>query len=115
MSEQRHTQGPYRAQTFAVYSPDGELLAQTGILGNRLSGAQNEANARLFAAAPELLEALRRMDRMHELMMSMTNHGSSWYDANTLREMNEAPIQAARALAKATGESTQAARERSVR
>lgn len=49
----------------------------------------------------KLFDALARMDRMHEAMMEKVNHKASWYDADCLREMNEAPIQAARALAAA--------------
>lgn len=60
-------------------------------------------HARLAAAAEDLLAALQRMDRMHALMMEKVNHRASWYDAECLREMNEAPLQAARAIAKANG------------
>lgn len=42
--------------------------------------------------------ALERMDRMHAMMMEKVNHGASWYDAECLREMNEAPLEARRAL-----------------
>lgn len=45
-----------------------------------------------------LRSALQRMDDMHEKMMAKVNHGASFYDADCLREMNKAPIQAARAL-----------------
>jgi hypothetical protein len=46
-----------------------------------------------------LTAALVRMVAMHEKMFKKTNVGASFYDADTIREMNEAPIQAARALA----------------
>jgi hypothetical protein len=49
----------------------------------------------------QLFVALERMDKMHEAMMKKVNHKASWYDAECLREMNEAPIQAAHALAAA--------------
>jgi len=45
-----------------------------------------------------LIAALERMIDMHNLMMEKVNHGANWYDAQCLREMNEAPIQACRAL-----------------
>lgn len=45
-----------------------------------------------------LLDALERMDRMHDMMMRQANHRASAYDADTLREMNEAPLQAKRAM-----------------
>jgi hypothetical protein len=49
----------------------------------------------------ELLAALKRMDAMHDLMMKQVNHGASFYQSDCLHEMNAAPIQAARAIAKA--------------
>lgn len=42
----------------------------------------------------ELFDALTRMCRMHDLMMKKVNHGASFYDAECLAEMNEAPTQA---------------------
>lgn len=48
----------------------------------------------------ELYQALERLQRMHQLMMRKVNHGASFYDADTLSEMNEAPVQAERALNK---------------
>ncbi len=49
-----------------------------------------------------LYDALKRMDAMHKMMMAKVNHGASAYDAVTIQEMNEAPIQAAQAVALAT-------------
>ena len=46
----------------------------------------------------QLMAALIRMDTMHEMMMKEANHGASAYSAKTLQEMNEAPIQAAKAI-----------------
>ncbi|EEI1617878.1 hypothetical protein GRL14_004761 [Salmonella enterica] len=42
--------------------------------------------------------ALERMLKMHELVMNKTNAGASFYDAECIREMNLAPIQARQAL-----------------
>lgn len=42
--------------------------------------------------------ALERMLKMHELVMNKTNVGASFYDAECIREMNLAPIQAQQAL-----------------
>jgi len=47
-----------------------------------------------------LISALKRMISMHSAMFSKTNVGASFYDADTLREMNEAPLEARRLLAK---------------
>ncbi len=41
-----------------------------------------------------LLEALKRMVAMHEMMMEKVNHGASFYDGKTIQEINEAPVQA---------------------
>lgn len=49
----------------------------------------------------DLVEALQRMYRMHDMMLEKTNVGSSFYDAKTLQEMNEAPIQTRQAMLKA--------------
>ncbi|EAW0869581.1 hypothetical protein GLY72_24245 [Salmonella enterica] len=38
------------------------------------------------------------MLKMHELVMNKTNAGASFYDAECIREMNLAPIQARQAL-----------------
>ncbi len=46
-----------------------------------------------------LFDALERMDKMHEMMMSKVNHRASYYDAECLSEMNGAPVQAAKAMA----------------
>lgn len=51
-----------------------------------------------YANTAELTAALTRMLAMHELMMKKVNHGASFYDAECLKEMNEAPIQAQKAL-----------------
>lgn len=42
--------------------------------------------------------ALERMLKMHELVMNKTNVGAGFYDAECIREMNLAPIQAWQAL-----------------
>lgn len=55
------------------------------------------------AAIAELIEAGKRMDRMHALLMAKTNHAASFYDAECFREMNEAPLQMQAALARVGG------------
>ncbi len=60
------------------------------------------ANARLIAAAPDLLEACEAMIEMYKAMMDKIDHGSSFYDAKTIRLMNEAPGLTSKAIAKAT-------------
>lgn len=50
-----------------------------------------------------LVAALERMLAMHDTMMTKVNHGASFFDADCLREMNEAPSQAAQAIASTKG------------
>jgi hypothetical protein len=57
-----------------------------------LTGRGNEEKIEILRAA------LQRMIIMHSMMMDKTNHGASFYDADCLREMNEAPLQADLAL-----------------
>jgi hypothetical protein len=80
--------------------------------GREVSAEEQKANGYLSAAAPLLLarinvlnrdletagNALRRMLRMHELMMAKANHAASIYDAECLQEMAEAPYEAAAVL-----------------
>lgn len=51
-----------------------------------------------FMLINRLQIALARMLTMHEMVMSKTNIRASFYDADCVREMNEAPIQARRVL-----------------
>lgn len=68
-------------KTLAAGEPLGPLI-----------GAQTIVNQSM--EIKRLREALLRMVKMHELMMSQIDHKRSFYDADTIREMNEAPIQA---------------------
>lgn len=52
----KHTPGPWRAHGDAVFSPDG-CIAICGT--DLLTPATNEANARLIAAASDMLAALQ--------------------------------------------------------
>ena len=63
----KHTPGPWKAhldEAYVVTGPDrGRVAIMTHLkgahgLGGRRSGDESAANARLIAAAPELLEAL---------------------------------------------------------
>ena len=92
-----HTPGPWEVenskdehngvefpQGYNIVSEDGQyIVGDAGIL----EGEIDEANARLIAAAPELLEALRFV---------LTAHGEQLHDAFAMANA---------AIAKATGES----------
>ncbi len=47
----------------------------------------------------QLFNALESMDKMHKMMMAKANHRASFYDAECLDAMNNAPILAAQAMA----------------
>lgn len=58
-----HATGPWQANTFAIYSASRELVAHVGgtmhPIGRRVE--EQLANARLIAAAPDLLSATRKL------------------------------------------------------
>lgn len=63
-----------------------------------------ENNANLIAVAPELLEALQSMIEMFDTVSGKVDWGKSFLNADAIQKMNEAPIQARAAIAKAKGE-----------
>lgn len=72
----KHTPGPWTIREYQDYTGSGVEIAQSGsnprlhivrdIMGDNIE--QSDANARLIAAAPELLTMLTRV--MDEVMMS---------------------------------------------
>ena len=67
----KHTPGPWKAhfeEAYYVTGPDrGRVAMMLNLkgahgLGGRRTGEESAANARLIAAAPELLEALQALD-----------------------------------------------------
>lgn len=88
----KHTSGPWRTSGTATYSQSGLKVASCtydGGLANRhgiknataipLSSEEAHANARLIAAAPELLEACSRVEEI--LQNAASGHGIQ----NTIR------------------------------
>ena len=92
-----HTQGPWRAQ----YNGGDQTWTLVGTVGNGIPKIADvypgitEANARLIAAAPELLDALR--ETVEEL--DMARNGSVWLTAAA-----EVSARARAAIEKATGQ-----------
>jgi hypothetical protein len=86
MSAAKHTPGPWRYTKHAV--DEDYMLVFCGSDGDNLRGYCGEANARLIAAAPELLEALVNLLAVHECQ------GGTKYHAGDI---------ARAAIAKATG------------
>jgi hypothetical protein len=100
MSAAKHTPGPWHVKQlmsyvdqFEIRGPrdSGVMVARTIEWGSAAEGDDpSEANARLIAAAPELLEALQEMvDEINS--GDEPGHGSPWHD------------KARAAIAKATG------------
>lgn len=106
-----HTKGPWRVSREGTLVMGGEnepgerILIARAHYGARPdpSGEQAEANARLIAAAPELLQALERLTRAVQDVAgpepSESRYGSLW--AELRAEAKEAEA----AIAKARGES----------
>ncbi len=64
-----HTPGPWTALKKNVWSVQNDELTEIATVGTTTSGmdAEKEANARLIAAAPDLLEACKRAyDLLHD-------------------------------------------------
>lgn len=58
----KHTQGPWKAKSEIVETVWGKFICETGSLDSYTTSAGSEirlANAKLIAAAPEMLDALR--------------------------------------------------------
>lgn len=77
MSAVQHTPGPWlhatdMGQVGSVEFADGTVIAQAQQLPGDLRSEQRNANARLIAAAPELLAALRRC-RFDSLNMTLAD------------------------------------------
>ena len=61
----KHTPGPWRQNEHGnlVCYPDG---LEVGILSSQLPKEEREANARLIAAAPDLLDSLQHLSNVYE-------------------------------------------------
>jgi hypothetical protein len=104
----KHTPGPWEAhfeEAYFVTGPDlGRVAMMMNIkgargLGGRRSGDESAANARLIAAAPDLLAALEGLEKEFRRIYPIYYSSEPW-----CHETN-APLKVARAaIAKATGE-----------
>lgn len=119
----KHTPGPWhvgRINKCTIYDKLSQRLANSfeGVMATQFTDSQCEANARLIAAAPELLEAcktfaewLRREEAGSEGQSWSGKRGTlegeagwrEWWNEN-LRICGLAQEQALAAIAKATGE-----------
>jgi hypothetical protein len=115
MGEAKHTPGPWEAEKRAgdewwfggrdgmeiVVRPPSEKFGAVCVIGASSAETENDANARLIAAAPELLEALKAF-------MALDRSFSTVCDAHLKEMAAKGPmaraVQLARAaIAKATG------------
>ena len=110
MSKQSFTPGPWvtcdsfgpEAGGTSVMANDSYMIASCCFYYGK---EQTQANARLIAAAPDLLEALRAYDRWNYEVQSARVNGESVYSYDELQEMRKAADALAQAaIAKATGE-----------
>ena len=98
----KHTSGPWKAHHLASYTEPGWVIlfpdtSKPGIHHRRLDSKGNfiEEDARLIAAAPELLEALQQMLYWSESRLPCGDP--------SLQELVRAQAAARAAIAKATG------------
>ena len=92
----KHTPGPWvlenRGYKFIVSKPgDGYITRDVCRMdASTMSAFAQEANARLIAAAPDLLEALKKIAAIENRMF-----GSDWEEIDEAREIARAAIAAA--------------------
>lgn len=78
MSKYKHSKGPWKRNRNTVHA-DGIRISQSGHVGGQSNtvlesaGEVREANAKLIAAAPDLLESLEKI-----LFMSRSCPGDKW-------------------------------------
>lgn len=93
-----HTPGPWRAEnddpTFLILGEDRVYIAEVG-----LPGVEMESNARLIAAAPDLLAALERCLAAEDSYFGMKSYVVD--QGPYIREIDLADEQARAAIAKA--------------
>lgn len=96
----RNTPGPWTRDEHRVITSNRNIWFTQRWLGIA-KPKELEANADLIAAAPELRDALRRLMAAYESIFP----GVASIAVKDYALINEAPIEAARALAKAEGHS----------
>lgn len=91
----KHTPGPWHTGGYSsriIYAGDGFAVADATVFHGRHEG-EHEANARLIAAAPELLDVLQEVTRC-----------LAWHEEQHGVGMDRKAVESARAaIAKATG------------
>ena len=92
-----HTKGPWTATSegdaydISAWDDDGTVhIADVCISASKNPDAENEANARLIAAAPELLEALRGITVMFPDMCADASMCDDPHTMETIHKAQEA-------------------------
>jgi hypothetical protein len=93
MATDKHTPAPWNAQ-FVGESDGGDVYEVHNDRGTQVASSMYESDARLIAAAPELLESLRNC---------LDNPWPAEADAGRLARWEQAVEQARAAIAKAEG------------
>lgn len=97
----KHTPGPWTTNPRAILS---RVFADGGLRGGddiaSVHGANDKANARLIAAAPELLEAVKAMQKACDEWAAEFTQKKRAMDWGVV---NDAYLKASAAIAKATG------------
>ena len=66
-----HTPGPWMSQGIVVFAPhEDHIIAEATYVGGKIGFNQAVANARLIAAAPDLLAALRAIESAYDGSMT---------------------------------------------
>ncbi|HFH2583027.1 hypothetical protein [Pseudomonas aeruginosa] len=100
----KHTPGPWHVggpNKCTIYDKHGQRLANSfeGVMATQRTDSECEANARLCAAAPELLEALRIMvNACYPVSTEISDKGHEW----CIAYLDQALPLARAAIAKAT-------------
>ena len=82
-----HTPGPWTQDKYgAVITPNGRILVTDGVAFSGQSTPETKANARLIAAAPELLEALKPFTAL------FANHHKNYADNHPVFGINGSVI-----------------------
>lgn len=116
MDNQQHTPGPWEISDHRLKTPIGAGPKHIAMVAyfdcgagdpRSISPSEHNANARLIAAAPELLEALeealRKMGEDEEQIEGEWGHSRTLQQMEAEGDLSEAIVKARAAIAKAKG------------
>lgn len=111
MSTEKHTPGPWFKRSGVLMGADGSYVVADGLglgLGSDNGDGVRTANARLIAAAPELLQELKNLRRAYVNLLETGRDrilllGGQCDDVPTMEASDPYLRDASAAIAKATG------------